>query len=46
MSGRGVLDALGAQGGAMGGLRVLALCNPHGVDPNAGRPGLGGLVGG
>ena len=46
MSGRGVLDALGAQGGAMGGLRGLALWEPRGVDPDADRPGLGGLVGG
>ena len=46
MSGKGVLELLGACGGAMGGLRGLALWDPHGVDPDAGRPGLGGLVGG
>ena len=46
MSGKGVLEPLGAQGGAKGGLRGLALWDPCGVDPDAGRPGLGGLVGG
>ena len=46
MSGKGVLEGLSAQGGAIGGLRGLALWDPCGVDPNAGRPGLGGLAGG
>ena len=42
MSGKGVLELLSAQGRAMGGLRGLVLWDPHKVDPNAGRPGLGG----
>ena len=46
VSGKGALDPLGACGGAMGGLRGLTCWDPRGVDPNAGRPGLGGLVGG
>ena len=44
MSGKGALDPLGAWGGAMGGLSGPAFWDP--IDPNAGRPGLGGLVGG
>ena len=44
MSGKGALEPLGAWGWAMGGFRGLAL--QDGIDPNAGRPGLGGLVGG
>ena len=46
VSGKGVLEPLGAWGGAMGGLIGLALWDSCGVDPNAGRPGLGSLVGG
>ena len=45
-SGKGVLELLGAQGGAIGGLRGLTLWDLCKVDPDAGRPGLGGLVGG
>ena len=46
MSGIGVLELLGTQGGAIGGLRCLVLWDLFNVDPDAGRPGLGGLVGG
>ena len=46
MSGKGALKPLGAWGGAMGGLGGLALWDLGAVDPNAGRPGLGGLLGG
>ena len=46
MSGKGALDPCGAQGGARGGLRGLTLWDGCAVCPDAGRPGLGGLVGG
>ena len=46
MSGKGVLEPLGAQGRAMGGLKGLALWDLSIADPDAGGPGLGGLVGG
>ena len=46
VSGKGVLELLGAQGGVMVGLRGLVLWDPCEVNPNAGRPGLCGLVGG
>ena len=46
MSSKGALEPLGGRGGAMGVLRGLALWDPLGVDPDAGRPRLGGLVGG
>ena len=43
VSGKGVLEPLGAHGGEMGGFKGPALWG-H-VDPDAGWPGLGGLVG-
>ena len=46
MSGKGALEPHGAWGGAMGGLGGLTLWDLGAVDPDAGRPGLGGLVGG
>ena len=46
MSGKGALELLSAHGGAMGGLRGLTFWDLNGVDPDAGRPGLGSLVGG
>ena len=46
MSGKGALEPCGACGGAMGGLRGLALWDLGAFDPDAGRPGLCGLVGG
>ena len=46
MSGKGALEPRGACGGAMGGLGGLELWDLMFDDPNAGRPGLGGLVGG
>ena len=46
MSGMGVLEPRGAQGGARGGLRGLALWDLGTVDPDADRPGLGGQLGG
>ena len=36
MSGKGVLEPMGAWGGALGG---LALWDLHGIDTDAGRPG-------
>ena len=46
MSGKGVLEPHGAWGGARGGLGGLALWDGNTGCPNAGWPGLGGLVGG
>ena len=46
VSGKGALEPRGACGGAMGGLGGLELWDLMFDDPNAGRPGLGGLVGG
>ena len=46
VSGKGALEPCGACGGAMGGLRGLALWDLGAFDPDAGRPGLCGLVGG
>ena len=43
---KGALEPHGAWGGARGGLRGLALWDNVTVCPNAGRPGLGGLLGG
>ena len=46
MSGKGVLEPHEARGGERGGLGGLALWDNVTGCPNAGRPGLGGLVGG
>ena len=46
MSGKGVYNPHGTCGGAMGGLQGVILWDPVAVDPDAGRLGLGGLVGG
>ena len=46
MSGNGAFEPCGAWGGAKGGLGGLALWDGNTVGPDAGRPGLGGLVGG
>ena len=46
MSGKGALEPLSAWGGAMGGLGGLALWDCVLDDPDAGRPGLDGLVAG
>ena len=46
MSGKGVLDPCGALCGAKGGLGGLAHWDSCTDCPDAGRPGLGGLLGG
>ena len=46
MSGKGALEPCGAQGGARGGLGGLALWDNCAGCPNAGKPGLGDLLGG
>ena len=46
MSGKGALEPRGAQGGAGGGLGGLALWDGCTDCPDAGRPWLGGLLGG
>ena len=46
VSGKGVLECHGAQGGARSWLGGPALCDGDAGCPNADRPGLGGLLGG